>query len=138
MEKEVGFEWTHLAWIWCSVDANAEAFGWLHCHGLSGIALNSLGAWNNLDLLTVNVVDLDNVVGDDGLMVDLIFNDLGLVMMVAVDGEKFGFIVSCVIVVLADDGLKIAVVGLNNSLLGWELNLLASGDAWSDWWWSPA
>ena len=90
--------------------------------GLLVLVADSGLALDVLDTLSVDIVDLDDLVGDVCVVLVLVSDDSLCVQMVAVDGGDGGLVECGVVVVLSDDGLDIGIVGLNNSLLSWELN----------------
>ena len=62
---------------------------------------------NILDTLSVDIVDLDDLLGDVGVeLVEVVNNSLG-VQVVAVDGGDLGLVEGGRVVVLSDDGLEI-------------------------------
>ena len=90
--------------------------------GLLVLVADSGLALDVLDTLSVDIVDLDDLVGDVCVVLVLVGDDSLCVQMVAVDGGDGGLVECGVVVVLSDDCLQVRVVGLNDSLLSWELN----------------
>ena len=118
--------------------SSSQTLSWLDNLSLSSLVEDSLLAWNVLNTLTVNVIDLGDVVGHVQVVEVLIgHNSLG-VQVVAVDLCDDGLVELRVVVVVSDDCLQVGIIGLDHSQLGWKLDLLGSVDAWSDWWWSVA
>ena len=88
--------------------------------------------------VTVDVVDLHNVVGDIGVVLVLIVDDSLGVQVVSVDGGDDVLVQCCVVVSLSEDCLHVSMIGLDDSLLCWQLHNLAGIYAWSHSWWSIA
>ena len=75
-----------------------------------------------LDSLSVDVVDLDNVVCDVCVVLVLVVNDSLCVQVISVDCCDDCLVQCCVVVVLSDNCLLVGIVCLQNSLLCWQLD----------------
>ncbi len=121
-----------------STIGSSQAPGRLDYLRLLVVVEDSSLALNVLYSLSVNVVDLDDVVGDVRVVLAVIVDDALRVQMVSVHCCDDRLVVCCVIAVLSHDCLQVGVVCLEQSLLSWQLNHLGCVDAWSDGWWSVA
>ena len=75
--------------------------------GLLVLVADSSLAGDVLDALTVDVVDLDDLVGDVCVVLVLVGDDSLCVQVVAVDGGDLCLVECGVVVVLSDDGLQV-------------------------------
>ena len=91
-----------------------------------------------LDALSVDIVGLDDLLGDVGVELVVVVNDSLLVQVITVDSGDVGLVERGAVVVLSHDGLEVRVVGLQEAELSWQLSLLSGVEGWSNWWWSIA
>ena len=70
----------------------------------------------------MNVIDLDNLLGNVGVVLIIVVDDSLSVQVIAVDGGDLGLVELSGVVVLSHDRLKIRVIGLEESLLSWQLS----------------
>ena len=88
---------------------------------------NSFLASYVLNALLMNVVYLNHVVCNICVVLILVCNDALCVQVMSVYLCDNSLVKLCIVIVLSDNCLKIAVVCVYGSVLGWQLHLTKSG-----------
>ena len=84
-----------------------NAFGWLNSLGLLIVVEDSSLTLDVLNASSVDVIDLDNVVGNIGVVLVVVVDDALNVLVVSVNLGDNGLVECGAVVVLSDESLQV-------------------------------